>query len=204
MKPLALHLTLTFVESVGVEKFKQLVKTKVREAALKYLKVKQQTHTKVQNILYNKLEIQPYLKSVLFNNDETKLLFSLRTRTSESFKCNFRNLYRGQVDCPLQCWDAGEEPIEDSQQHILECKKMQIENSNVALGKVVYNDLFGEVSRQKEAITLFAELMEMKENQMKSPPGDMLDPSIGSNQCCRNTVFTDLLSCINCTSIGNK
>ena len=81
---------------------------------------------------------------------------------------------------------------------------MQIENSNVALGKVVYNDLFGEVARQKEAITLFAELMEMKENEMKSPPGDLLDTSIGSNQCCRNTVFTDLLSCINCTSIGNK
>ena len=93
--------------------------------------------------------------------------------------------------------------MEDSQQHILECTKLKVTNMNIASEKIVYNDLFGDVKRQKEAVTLFADLIEMKELEAKIPPGDKLDLSIGSNQCCRTAVFTDI-SCINCTSIRNK
>jgi hypothetical protein len=150
------------LKSAGADQFRKIVKTKNRQAALKYLKEKQQSPTKVQNIQYDNLETQPYLKSVLFNNDETRLLFSLRTRTSDSSKCNFRNLYGGKVECPLKCWGNGENPMEDSQQHILECKKLKVTNMNIASDKIVYNDLFGDVRRQKEAVTLFADLIEMK------------------------------------------
>ena len=120
------------------------------------------------------------------------------------FKCNFRNLYGGQVDCPLQCWDAGDQHPEDSQQHLLACKKIIIKSSGVASGKVEYQDLFSDIRRQKEAITLFTELIEDKETKQEIPPGDKLDPSVGLNQCCRNTFFTDIVSCINCASFGNK
>ena len=44
----------------------------------------------------------------------------------------------------------------------------------------------------------------MKEIEASVPPGDKLDLSIGSNQCCGTAVFTDIISCINCTSIWNK
>ena len=200
---IGLEFDLNIVKSAGADQFRKIVKTKIRQAALEYLKEKQLPHTKVQQIHYNNLETQPYLKSVLFNNDETRLLFSLRTRTSDSFKCNFRNLHGGKVECPLKCWGNEENPLEDSQQHLLECKKLKVINMNIASDKIVYNDLFGDVKRQKEAVTLFADLIEMKELEAKVPPGDKLDLSIGSNQCCRTAVFTDI-SCINCTSIRNK
>ena len=98
------------------------MKDKVKKAAFKYLQDLKATHSKVKDIEYIRLETQDYLKSELFTNSETKMLFALRSRTCEKFKDNFRHLYGGQVDCPLLCWEQGESPRKDSQQHLLEYK----------------------------------------------------------------------------------
>ena len=71
------------VTNASVDVFKQLVKSKRRNAALKYLQSLQQKHTKVSQINYDKQETQKYLTSSLFSNEETELLFGLRTRTVE-------------------------------------------------------------------------------------------------------------------------
>ena len=202
LQTIGLPFDMPYITSANVEQFRKLVKNKVKQAAFQYLKEKQQTHTKVQNIHYDDLEAQNYLKSPLFTNEDTTLLFSLRTRTSRWFKTNFRNLYGGQVDCPLKCWGEGQLPIEDSQQHLLECKKLKTQNKNIARNKISYNDLFCDVSKQKEAVSLFSDLIELKE-ELTNPPGDKLGPSIDSSQCCRNAVFTST-ACIDCISIGNK
>ena len=77
---------ITFVESSGIEDYRKAIKNGIRKAALIYLKNKQKTHTKVREVEYEKLEQQPYLRSSMFTNEETSLLFALRTRTARTFR----------------------------------------------------------------------------------------------------------------------
>ena len=201
--PFDLH----FVESSGKDFYRKTIRNKIREAALKYLQAKQQTHSKVKNIKYTGLETQDYLKSPIFSNEETSLLFALRTRTARSFKANFSNLYGGRVECPLKCWNLSlhEPPPKDDQEHLLVCNKVTITNPNMALGKVTYDDLFGDIARQKEVISLFLLLITERERLQKvedNPPGDNLDPSSGSSHCCSSTIFTSHLTCIDDIAIG--
>ena len=119
-------LDISFVESSGVDFYKRFVKSKVTAAALKYLQNLQQKHSKVKNIKYSELKTQPYLTSPLFTNEETKLLFALRTRMVKCTKANFSNLYNGNVNCPLNCWSQGQPPCEDTQQHLLCCPQLNL------------------------------------------------------------------------------
>ena len=101
------------IRNTGIDIFQKKVKAKMRDVALTYLKNLQQTHSKIKDIKYEKLKIQDYLKSPLFSNSETSLLYSLRSRTAETFKANYRNMYGNIVSCPLKC------PQEDTQYHLL-------------------------------------------------------------------------------------
>ena len=77
------------IENTGVDVFKTTVKRKVREAALDYLKSIQKLHIKVKDIKYEELKTQDYLKSPLFSNNDTSLLYALRSRSADIFKVNF-------------------------------------------------------------------------------------------------------------------
>ena len=57
---------LSYVESTGVEAFRNHVKNKIRKAAFEYFKNVQKNHNKVKDIKYERMETQPYLKSTLF------------------------------------------------------------------------------------------------------------------------------------------
>ena len=105
------------------------------------------------------------------------------------------------MDCPLKCWGEGQLPLEDSQQHLLQCKKLKMQKKSIASHQISYDDLFSDISKQKEAVFLFSELIELKE-KLTNQPGDKLGPSIVNLQCCSDAVFTT--PCINCISIGNK
>ena len=96
---------LKVMENTGMQTFKSLIKSKVKEAAFNYLNMKLENHSKVKDIKYSKLETQKYLTSQLFTNKETSLLFGLRTKTARTFKANFSNLYGGKISWPLNCWN---------------------------------------------------------------------------------------------------
>ena len=100
-------LDISFVKNSSRDAFKSFVKKKVKNAALKYLKQLQQRHTKVNHIKYDELITQNYLTSPLFSNEETKLLYAFRTRTVDTIKANFSNMYFGGLNCPLNCWSEG-------------------------------------------------------------------------------------------------
>ena len=51
-----------YISKMKQRKYKSFIKTKVKEAALKNLLLQKSTHTKISDIKYTKLEIQPYLK----------------------------------------------------------------------------------------------------------------------------------------------
>ena len=111
------------------------------------------------------------------------------------------------MPCPLKCWTEGEAVAEDTQQHLLFCSKLSTEfqSEELAKGQVVYEDIFGEVNKQKEAVVLFSKLMEVREKVLQDrdnqPPEDILDPSMGNRLCCVDTVFTAVV-CINCVYNG--
>ena len=197
------------VKTTGVKTYKKLIKTKVKEAALKYLQQKQKIHSKVKNIEYKKLETQKYLRSPLFTNMETSLLFWLRTKTARTFRANFSNLYGGKIECPLKCWDVDKnEPAPaDTQEHLIFCKKLRIITNNIASHKIEYNYLFSDTNKQREVLTLYNSMIEYREQcilkEQEDPPGDKPDPSSCNNNCCNSTVFTHCDVCTDGTIIGN-
>ena len=73
------------------------------------------------------------------------------------------------------------------------CIKLQIRISteDISCGNVLYEHLFSEVAKQKEAIVLFLRLINARE-QMESdnPPGEILDPSTGASLGCDSDVLT--------------
>ena len=85
----------------GAEAFKNSIKKKIKIAAFKFLRSKQQTQSKVRDIQFLKLETQKYLLNRLFSNEEVNTLYSLRSRSLEC-KANFKNKYKeGDTSCPL-------------------------------------------------------------------------------------------------------
>lgn len=67
------------------------------------------THSKLDNLNYTELKIQPYFSTNVLFKDDVQLLFKLRTRMAD-FKVNL-NLH-------LSCFSC---PSEDRQDHILIC-----------------------------------------------------------------------------------
>ena len=151
-----MKLDLNDIANTGMEQYKTIVKKKVREATLKHLKDIQQSHSKIKDIKFKELKTQHYLRSPFFSNSEISLLYALRSRTEEKFKANFRNRYANVAPCPFKCWTEGEAVAEDTQQHLLVCSKLRTEfqSEELAKGQVVYEDIFGEVNKQKEAVVL--------------------------------------------------
>ena len=162
------------IEKVSVKSYKKFIKLKVRKAALKYLNDKKETHSKIRHIKYRELKTQEYLTSALFSNEETQLLYSLRSRSLDCRE-NFKSKYSDDFLCQL----CGKQ--NDSQQHILICETInaQVVSSQIANSKVVYEDIFKDYRKQKEAVVFFTELITIRSNlliqtQNPSTSGEVL------------------------------
>ena len=125
------------IQAVSRHTYKKHIKSKIRAAAFAYLKCKQQLHSKVKHIYYEKLEIQKYMTSPLFSNDEVDLLHALRSRSIDC-KANFKRKYTNDnLLCSLCNLGYEDQP------HILHCKEIlkicetnEISQSNVKQAEV--------------------------------------------------------------------
>ena len=99
-----------FIESAG-KKYKEFIKQKVREYAYSELKNLQESHSKVKEIEYKKLETQKYIKSAMLSNEEVYLLAALRSHTVRGIKMNSKSLYQSNPYCPLECNSANESAL---------------------------------------------------------------------------------------------
>ena len=68
------------ITSMSKNKFKFFVKKQVQNAAFSYLRNLQNSHSKVKNIVYEKLAPQEYIKSTLFKDEDIETIFSLRSQ----------------------------------------------------------------------------------------------------------------------------
>ena len=181
--------TLDETEIMNTSKYsyKKEIKQKIRNAALSYLTEKQQKHSKIRNIKYEKLTTQEYLTSSLFRNNEVNLLFALRSRCIEC-KANFRNKH-DDIACQL-CFEE-----EENQQHLLKCKKLNeiFKSQEILIEDIEYNDIFKDIKKQKVIVSLFKELLEVRNyilnHENRSNPSildKMLEKSYDVRKCIVN------------------
>ena len=152
------------IKSTKKQKFKNIIKTKIRNAAYKSLKMLKENHSKMSGLVYDKLEQAKYLSSPLFNNGSAKLLLALRTRTVNGIKNDFRGMFT-ENKCPFSCDSI------DTLQHLLECSvlRQQHVSDNVSASNVRYSDIFSSsITRQKQVTQLYSELLEIRNNLMDS------------------------------------
>ena len=124
-----LHIHLLILHQLGLEVFKHAcstlvkhytdnsmhkVKTQCNIAELEYLNSLKASHSKLDNLKYQTLDIQSYLVSSSIYPNMAQQIFKWRTRM-ESFRANFRN-GNDDISCKLGCME------DDSQENFLNCK----------------------------------------------------------------------------------
>ena len=100
------------VSSMKKEKFKNIVKERIRDQARDYLVKLKQSHTKSSQ-LDESFKLQPYLQSETLTLQEKQLIFRFRTYTYNC-KANFKGSYSDTL-CKF-C------NLDDTQEHLLSCK----------------------------------------------------------------------------------
>ena len=84
------------IAQMGSYDYKKLIKSKVREATFRKLEELKKSHTKVEDNVYQNLKKpQEYILSEQITNEETELLFALRSRTVRGIRENFPYLQYG-------------------------------------------------------------------------------------------------------------
>ena len=172
------------IKAISKLSHKNNIKKKVRQSAFEYLTALKQTHSKVKDISYKKLETQTYMMSVLFNNDEVNTLHALRSRSIDC-KFNFKQKYLNQsILCPL-C----EKHIDDQKQ-MLNCEEIskRLQLNEVVDGSVLYEDIFEDVAKQKVITSLFTKIIEIRKtllNENLSTPA-VLETSNDLQHCIDN------------------
>ena len=158
------------VKYISKAQHKNETKSKVSQFVFNMLKKKQEGHTKIKHIKFEQHNMQEYLKSKLFNNQEASLLVSLRTRTTRDFKANFP--YHVERMCPMGC------ESEDTPEHILVCDKLDHDSSKYQ--DIHYEDIFSEnVARQAAVTKHFVTLLERREDASTLETGPSHCPGEG-------------------------
>ena len=156
LKLVGINLTESEISSMTKSTFKKLTKRKCREAAIAYLTKLQKSHSKVEDITYQKHSVQKYLGSPLFNDRTRKLLLALRTKTVRNLNVNFssRNVRR---ECQLKCDGISI----DSQQHQMECATLL---KHVKRRDCIYSDIYSQdIVRQAAVAKYYVELLDARE-----------------------------------------
>ena len=157
LKILQIDKTLHQIKIMKKETFAKLVKESCRHVAFNELIDMKNSHSKMTNILYSSLKLQPYLKDKKIRPDLAKTLFKFRTRM-----VNFRNNFKKGspfLSCPL-----GDNKLDD-QQHLLNCDKLQPTiNSDLN-----YYDIFSnDIDKMSATINILKQKFEKREKLLEN------------------------------------
>ena len=142
------------------DEYKSYIQKKIEKASFKYhLTLKEKCKKKLQDLNYDKLRTQEYLINGQFSQEEINLLFALRSK-SYAAKMNFKRMNKGDLKCIFQCDQL------ETQLHIFKnCRPIQNQLKYIQTMKI--ENIYGTVSQQKEAISVFIKIDHMR-NFMKS------------------------------------
>ena len=128
--------------------------------AFRYLKKNIHEKTKTENLLYNKLEMQEYLKTDQITHKRKILLFKLRTKMTK-VGYNFGRKTR----CPVCKIDT--EP--DEQSHLLNCLVLKLEISDILSSDNKYDDIFSNnIEKLNNVVLLFEKAIRKREELLDS------------------------------------
>ena len=146
-----------FIKETTKYIFKKFVKTKITKAAFKYLESIKNGHSKIRDIKYNKLEVQPYILSDELSNEEISSMFAVRSRMT-NVKRNFINKFNQNLSCTLGC------EVEENQEHLLDCKFLidKLEDKSI-LAECEYSEVFGNIDQQIKMCKIFSKILKIKE-----------------------------------------
>ena len=99
LRDLEVSCTFEEMEAKSEDAFKNHVKIKAKEYALKMLKTKQDRHSKMENLKYSEITMKSYLKSDRISVSQKRTIFKFRTRM-ERFGENYR-AGSTRAMCPL-------------------------------------------------------------------------------------------------------
>ena len=135
-------------------RYKSIVEKAVTAKALEHLNNTADNHSKSQILIKPKLEREKYFDDQRFSRSEVELLFALRTRMTD-LKGNFSNKYGDDIACRICKVHI------ERQEHLLKCEvlKSKVENPK----DVVYEDIFGHVDKQLEAVRMYKKLFRERE-----------------------------------------
>ena len=166
MDQINMNMSESQISNMKKEAFKQLVKKKVTNAALKRLLQIKENHSKMNQLSYSKLQIQEYLKNPLFDSESMAMLTALRTRTVRGVRNDFRGMY-SNTECPLGCGNS------DTIQHILACSALSkyMSSESITKYKVEFQDIYSYcVVKQKQITHLYIQLMGIREKLIRNVP----------------------------------
>ena len=133
------------------------IKIKVKKIATEQLQNLKESHSKLDDINFDKLECAQYLVDSRLNKREARLLFNLRTRMYK-VKANYRGNHLYNMVCDL-CRSAT-----CDQRHLMECSVLHQEvpelRNNI---NVKYQHLFGSLDNMVPAIKLFSAITKRRE-----------------------------------------
>ena len=143
--------------------YRKYIKEKVYKSAFNHLISVQKSHSKIRNITYSKLDMQPYMKSDLFSKDSMSLLFSLRSRSVRGIRNDFSEYFKPHLSCPL-CLNHL-----DSLPEVLNCTKLKSqvqslpEQIQYSITHTKYEDIFSDVFKQAQATNTYTILLKLRE-----------------------------------------
>ena len=128
------------------------------ETVLKDLIDMKNTHSKMKNLHYEKLEMSQYLK--VSDKWSASSAFKFRTLMSEVGE-NFKGKYGSNPICPMaNCKER------DSQEHLSACSVLQQEAGIKMEDDVCYADLFGKQPKKVIKVAKFMELSLQKRSEI--------------------------------------
>ena len=141
--------------------FKKLVKNNAKVAALKYLEKFKVEHSKMKNLSYKSLNIQPYLTSTKIYPQVAKQAFKWRTRMMK-FKANFPN-GTDDLQCPLGCLE------DDRQERLLSCPVIVAHHPELAATTIKYFDIFsGDPAKIRNTTDNLMKVFKIRETLIES------------------------------------
>jgi hypothetical protein len=143
------------------ETYRKKINELIKIAAFKELTEMKNSKSKIKDVNYETFSIQPYLKCSKFNNCERKLLYSLRSRMHPA-KNNFKKLHSPNLKCSLGC------NSDEDQRHIFgQCEVLKSHFYNN-----LYDYIFQDSTKQKEALSVFI-ILEERRKELLVQPADL-------------------------------
>ena len=148
------------IKGMKKKKWKEIVKNAIKSAAFEYLKSGAESKSKSENLKYNDLKLQEYLKFNQISKTRKMLLFKLRSRMVK-VNHNFGKKTLCKI-CNLG---------PDDQQHLRQCVFMKLKCPEILTSTEEYSDIFGENIQKMDNISkLFEKILRAREVMFEQGP----------------------------------